>query len=392
MIHSLFFKSLAAFLAATAAALAFGSPVPNGVAGDSQAKITWATPPASILGVDIDESLDSGNTWTSVSRLPPTDTRVNVQGLTNGKNYWFRVRWVWTDGTFGVPSPTFEVTPIGNPNTPTGLAATADADQVALSWDPDPDKTIIGYEIDQSTDDGTTWTVYKANTGSPGSGYLLSGLAVGKIYTFRIRALGFGGAESDFSDNSSVQLAPSASSDGFALNYTIVASKVTLTWDTPTDLSDVQTYLINVSGDGGVNWYPAATTQGGINTAAVPYVIGGSAYQVIATSSTGQTSSSQIQLVETNLIPDPVSSGTPTPSILPTYDPNAGPTSTPTDAPTVPASTSKSSSSPIIPAAGGLVVVIGGIVLFANSRKNKRSKGRYKPQKRKAKKSSPKKK
>lgn len=394
MLEGIFLKSLAAF--STAATFGLGAPVATSIPGESQVLINWVTPTDPINGIDIEESRDSGTTWTSVSKLPPTSTHVRIQGLTDGKNYWFRVRWIWPDNSLGIPSATLVAVPINNPTPPTGLIATASGTQVALNWDQTIQPSVTGYEIEQSTDGGSTWKVVTANSGSSSSGYLIDGLTPGTTYTFRIKALAFGGGVSDYSDAAVVKLA-SAPTGGFALNYSIVASRITLTWDTPTDIPDVQTYQVRASGDGGINWFTIATTQGGINTAIVPYVIGGSTYQVIATSSLGLTSASTVELVETNSIPDPrttatLNPGAPGSGTTPIVGPSPTDNSsqTPSAAPVIPSSGGKSSSAPIIPIAAGLIVIGGGAWLLIGIRnKNSKKKPRRKPAKKPKKKSSP---
>ncbi|HEY4898638.1 MAG TPA: fibronectin type III domain-containing protein [Candidatus Nanopelagicaceae bacterium] len=378
MLNGIILKTVAGFFAVATAGL--GSPVPTAIAGDSQVKISWAPPTQPIFGVEVEESLDSGNSWIIARILPPTSTRVSVQNLTNGKNYWFRVRWIWLDSSLGIPSsPPLVAIPINNPNAPTGLVATPSADQVGLSWDKDPNKSIVGYQIDQSTDGGNTWRTIKANTGSSSNGFLVNNLIAGKTYNYRIRAIGFAGVQSEYSASAEAILA-TAPTGGYALKYAIKNSKVILTWDTPTDLSDVQSYDVNVSGDGGVNWYKVATLQGGINTAVVPYVIGGSAYQIIATSSSSQTSSSQVQLVQSNLIPDSLQ----TPNSAPT--PNSGAASpTPSPSPLSAHSSSNSTSPSILIGAAAvfLLLIGGGTWAIISSNKKKNSKSRYKNRPRK---------
>jgi len=397
VLQGIFFKSLAAFSAAAAAGTGLGAPTTTLISGESQVLINWTPPTDPINGVDIEESTDSGNTWATVTKLPPTSTHIRVQGLTDGKNYYFRVRWIWPDNSLGIPSVTMVGVPINNPTTPTGLVATASGTQVALNWDLSTQTSITGYEIQQSTDGGTTWTNVTMNTGSASPGYLVDGLTPGNTYSYRVKALAFGGGQSDFSDAAVVKVGK-APTGGFALNYSIVGTKVTLTWDTPTDLPDVASYTVNTSGDGGANWYTVANTQGGVNTAIVPYVIGGSTYQVVATSAAGDTSASAVELVETNAIPDPVTTATFNPGATAVPDPNQTPIDLPTDSPTptptdtssvAPTPAAKSSSLPIIPIAGGLVVVgVGAWLLIGmrNKGSKKRPKSRPKPKRKPAKK------
>ena len=171
-------------MAATGSGL--GAPQATAIPGESQVLINWAPPSGAINGILIEDSLDSGNTWTTVTKLPPNSTHIRVQGLTDGKNYWFRVRWIWPDNSFGIPSRTLVAIPINNPSQPTGLIATASGTQVALNWDQTTEKAVTGYDIEQSTDGGNTWTVVSANTGSSSSGYLIDNLTRGTTYTYRI--------------------------------------------------------------------------------------------------------------------------------------------------------------------------------------------------------------
>ena len=383
MVSAIFLKSLAAFSAA--ATLGLGAPVTTVMSGESQVLINWVAPTLPFNGVDVEQSADSGSTWTTYLKLPPTSTHVRIQGLVDGKNYYFRVRWIWPDNSLGIPSKTLVAIPINNPLQPSGLIGTASGSEVALNWDQTTQSSVSGYEIEQSTDGGTKWSVITANSGSPSAGYLVQGLIAGTTYTYRIKALAFGGGQSDYSDATVVKIA-AAPTGGFALRYTINLSKITLTWDTPTDLPDVQSYAVNASGDGGANWFTIATTPGGVNTTKAPYVIGGSTYQVIATSSNGETSASAIELIQTNAISDPRTTSTLKPGDA--GSPSAVPT--PTSAPTIPSAASASSTIPIIPIViGAIVLGIGGAIVIglrnrnAKKRPRKRSKPKRKPTKKK---------
>lgn len=388
MFSAIFLKSILAFSAAATTGL--GAPVATLLSGESQVLINWVAPTLPFNGVDVEQSLDSGSTWATYSKLPPTSTHVRIQGLVDGKNYYFRVRWIWPDNSLGIPSKTLVGVPINNPSQPSGLIATASGTQVALNWDQTTQSSVSGYEIEQSTDGGTTWTVITSNSGSPSAGYLVEGLIAGTTYTFRIKALAIGGGQSDYSDAAVIKIA-SAPTGGFALNYEINLSKVTLTWDTPTDLPDVQSYAVNASGDGGINWFTIANEPGGVNSASAPYVIGGSTYQVIATASNGETSASAVELIQTNAIPDPRT--TPTDGPGASGAPGASnPTSAPTTAPSIAPTVSSSSSLPVIPIAVGVIAVgiVGWFVIGLRNREaKKRPRKRAKPKRKPTKKKKP---
>ena len=368
MLQGLFFKTLIAL--AAVASVGVGSPNPIATAANSQVKISWAAATQSILGVAVEESLDSGNSWITAVRLPPNSTHVSVQNLINGKSYWFRLRWIWLDNSLSIPSPTLVEIPINSPNVPTGLVGTASATQIGLSWDHDSNKFIIGYEIDQSIDGGNTWNVIQVNTGSPSSGYLINNVKEGTTYTYRIRALGFGGVGSDYSDSAVVKISK-APTGGYGLTYSVVNSKVTLKWEIPADLPDIQSYEVRISGDGGINWFKIATTQGNVNSTTVPYVIGGSTYQVTATSVEGLTSVSQVQLVQTNAISNPQNTLTSAP--VPNFGSFAPTTSTPSPAITPGAKFPL----PLILLLVGGVALLGVTWIAIRSRREKRPRAKF---------------
>lgn len=359
MLPGVLIKSLLAVV--VLASTGVGSPIPLAVPGDSQVKISWSAPTQPIFGVAVEESLDSGTTWITAARLPPTSTHVNLQNLTNGKNYWFRLRWIWLDNSLSIPSPTLVEIPMNSPSAPTGLVATASTTQIGLSWDHATNKFIIGYEIEESTDGGNSWNVIQPNTGSPSNGYLINDVKEGTTYTFRIRAFGFGGVESEYSDSAVTKVAK-APTGGYSLTYSIQKSKVTLKWDSPTDVPDIQSYEVRISGDGGVNWFKIATTQGGVNTADVPYVIGGSTYQVIATSAEGLTSASQIELVQTNAVSN--SQNTITPSPIPGF--GFFSPSRPTELPTQTSSIGSSKSSQSLSKNQLLLISLSAVGIFCS--------------------------
>ena len=98
------------------------------------------------------------------------------------------------------------------PNAPTNVVAVAGDTEVTLAW---VEATwnggvyeITGYVIQQSTDDGTTWTTIVADTGSVDGFYRVTGLTNGTDYQFRVAALNAAGTGAYSA--SSLEVTPSA--------------------------------------------------------------------------------------------------------------------------------------------------------------------------------------
>lgn len=79
------------------------------------------------------------------------------------------------------------------PSAPQGLSAsTVSSSQVYLSWSTssnNEDSSITGYEIERSTDGGTTWNATVANTDSAYTKYTDIGLVGSTTYTYRVSAI-----------------------------------------------------------------------------------------------------------------------------------------------------------------------------------------------------------
>jgi hypothetical protein len=324
MLNGLITKGLLTFIFAGSASI--GLPAITVTSGDSQVQISWPAATFSENAIYLEESTDAGVTWKTIQSLPPDASHAFVGGLTNAQNYWFRIQYLLPDGTTSTPSNTVVALPTGAPAAPTTLSATSSTDQVSLTWDkPALGSTIIGYEVDQSSDGGATWSVVSSNTHSPSNSYLISGLTSGTTYTFQIKAIAFGAIASDFSTPASVLVGTLVDTE-YPLSSTITPKGVDLVWGNPTITATLDTYRVELSTDGGMTWVLATQVDGAIQKTTVPYVLGGALYRVIATAINGQTAMSQVTLAQI------------------TDDPNAP--VEPGTTPTFPTSTTGSSSTP----------------------------------------------
>lgn len=83
--------------------------------------------------------------------------------------------------------------PTTTPQPPTNLSATTiSSSQINLSWTAPSNNAgaaIIGYEIERSVDNGSTWSTLQSNTGSTGTTYSDTGLSPDTTYTYRVSAI-----------------------------------------------------------------------------------------------------------------------------------------------------------------------------------------------------------
>jgi outer membrane protein assembly factor BamB len=93
------------------------------------------------------------------------------------------------------PEPTVTVPP-GEISVPTGLRAVAGADNIMLTWNPNPESFLKGYNLYRDTANSGAFT-YKVNGEEiQGTRFVDNGLALGQIYYYRLTAVDTSGRES----------------------------------------------------------------------------------------------------------------------------------------------------------------------------------------------------
>ncbi len=165
-----------------------------------------------------------------------------------------------------------------SPDTPTNLIATADGStRIDLSWTAPADnggRSITGYRIEVSTDEGTTglnviWNDVVADTGDSNTTYTEIGLSPGTTLYYRVLAINSEGTSgvSNVADETTPTGDGTPSTPRNLKPTAIGKTQIDLSWDPPGDEgnSPVTGYNIQVSEGGGNTWTDLEANTG--NTA-----------------------------------------------------------------------------------------------------------------------------
>ena len=263
-------------------------------ASNASATVAWDSPTftggGDITGYTVQRSTDGGTTWTYA--LSATAQSATVTGLTNGVAYVFRAAATNNYGIGPYSSATASVTPVGAPDSPSSLSATAANSGASLSWTAPTNNggtAITDYVVEYSGNAGQTWTVFADGT-STATSTNVSGLTNGQAYVFRVAAKNSAGTSAYTTYLTPVY--PLGVPDQVAsLTATYGNTQVQLQWQAPAanNVSGLTDYTIQRSVDSGATW---TTLSDGTNTNTNYTVTGltnGTAYQfrVSASNSVG---------------------------------------------------------------------------------------------------------
>ena len=178
-----------------------------GTPGSSHVELTWSVPSETagspITDYVIEYRVDGASSWSIFADGESTATSAIVTGLSNGVAYQFRVSATNAIGT-GSPSTSITVVPwqADAPSAPGDLVvATVMATSMVLEWRApatDGGSPVLTYDVDQSTDNGASWSpsLLTGRELRSGGGHAATvyGLESGLEYRFRVRAVNVAGS------------------------------------------------------------------------------------------------------------------------------------------------------------------------------------------------------
>ncbi len=279
-------------------------------AGDTQVVLGWDDPSNSdIAGYEFRQG--TGDTtiawdnWTAISNSDADTTSHTVTGLTNGTEYSFQVRAVWS-GVAGTPSATVKATPVlPPPAAPAKLAnvsATAGNLQVTLSWDNPNSGVVDGYEYRQGTGNPVSWGNWTEFSGPFSGARLLravGGLTNGTAYSFQVRATA-GTVKGVTSDTvSATPVAPlAAPAKPTGVSATAGNLQVTLSWSDPSN-SNITAYQFRqrTAGNNWGDWDPIPNSDADTTSHIVTGLTAGTAYDFQIRAVAGNTNGTVSDIV-----------------------------------------------------------------------------------------------
>ena len=250
------------YTSATAALVPATTPGAPGITSldvtSGQVAIIWGAPAsnggAAITDYVIQQSSNSGSTWTTFSDGTSTSTSARVTGLTNGTTYVFRVAATNAIGTGSYSSAFGPATPITFAGAPTSVTATAGAASATVSWTAPASNggaAITDYAIQFSSNSGSTWTTFSDGT-STSTSATVTGLTNGTSYTFRVATINQGGTGS-YSTASSAVTPTTTPGAPTSVSATTGSSRATISWTAPTSNggSSITGYAVQFSTNNG---------------------------------------------------------------------------------------------------------------------------------------------
>ena len=257
---------------------------PTLTSGNAQLAVSWEVPGDGGLAItDYDvqycvnsTGCDADSEWTAHDHTGTTAS-ATIGSLTNGTTYQVQVRAKSSRG-IGLWSASSTETP-GKPAAPSAPTLTAGSAQLTVSWTAPTTNglSISDYDVQYSSDGGTTWTEWNASNTSTATSTTITGLVAG-TYHAQVRAASSAGDGPWSGSASSAVTTPPLAPDMPKLT----SSNQTLTvgWAAPVNGGAAITdYDVQYRAAGTATW-SSHTHTGTATSATVTGLINGTAYEV----------------------------------------------------------------------------------------------------------------
>ena len=229
--------------------------------GTAQIDLAWRAPLSDggtpLTGYRIDTSEDGGVTWASlVSDTRSTLTVFPDVDLTPGATRHYRVAAINLAGAGEHSAVAFATTDATIPDPPAGLTAVAvDHSQIDLTWETprfDGGSGIVGYRIDTSEDNGTSWKNLVASTETADTVYAHAGLRPATAYLYRVSGVNEIGTGRPSNSAGATTHATRPDSPTELTAIPVAPTRIDLAWTAPAydGGASLTGYRIEVSQDG----------------------------------------------------------------------------------------------------------------------------------------------
>jgi hypothetical protein len=204
----------------------------------------------------VEHSVDNGQSWTRSAQIPVSRRNLSLTGLQGGQAHQFRVLAVNAIGV-GVPSTAITATPLtpAVASEPRSLSGFVSGTTGYLNWSTprtNGGAAITGYNVELSTDGGTSWS--RTATTSARS-VRINNLVGGSAYVFRVKAVNSVG---ESSASNSVALQPRVAgtpNPPSRVTAVVNGSSVVVSWTAVTSsFAAVTDYVVEYSVNYSNNW------------------------------------------------------------------------------------------------------------------------------------------
>ena len=278
----------------------------------TQIDLVWNAP-RSTGGIELDryiiETSSDGSGWRFLVETAGTETAYQHRGLKPSTIYYYRVSAENDIGRSPVSRSAYTQTSAAVPDQPEGLTATVrSASEIYLTWlKPhfNGGSPITGYLLESSSNNGASWEMIRANTGSSNTVFTHTGLTRATVYQYRVAAINkIGtGERSEVVEAKTHAVVPEAPFDLEA--EPVSSSQIDLSWSAPEDDggAPINRYQIQTLDDAG-DWSRLVDVDRGLKYSHEDVVPGDTwQYRVIARNEAGYGPPSEVVSATTD---DPI--------------------------------------------------------------------------------------